>query len=302
MLTLSYLLLAVPLFLAVALVAGNNLSACVGTLIGSGVVRRSTGIGIGVAGYVSGLILQGSQMSRVADMLFPTTSYTLISEALVATIVVFVFALWMRAPVSLSMSLVGLVLGISVSKNLPIDAGYALTVVAMWFVAPVASILSSALLVRLLVRSKPVDVWKRASTFKAALLAASFLASYVLGANTMGVVVAVAGFTLPDVLTAIAGIAAGSLLLSRGSIQKIGQQMFSLRYSNAFLTLMDSVVLVETATLFGLPLSNTQTIASSLFGAGIAYKQRFLSAKPFILIALGWVSASLVSFFIGLAV
>ncbi len=58
--------------------------------------------------------------------------------------------------------------------------------------------------------------------------------------------------------------------------------------------------LVESATLLGLPLSNTQTAPSTLFGAGLTHRERFLSAKPFMVIAAGWVAAPLISFGFGL--
>lgn len=300
--TAAFLSPGIPLFFAVALVAGNNLAACVGTLIGSGVTRKRTGIFIGIAGYVSGLLLQGSSMVRVTALLFPAASAGLASTALIVTIIVFVCGLLLRVPTSLSMSLVGLIIGISISRHLVIDTAYALTVVAMWFVAPLVAIAASFISVRVLNSSKPRDLWKRASSFKLLLLVSSFLAAYVLGANTMGVIVAVSGYSGANVAIALAGIPAGSFLLSRGGLQRIGSEMFSLRYSNAFVTLLDSVILVETATLFGLPLSNTQTLSSALFGAGVTYKQRFLSAKPFILIILGWVVASLFSFLIGIMI
>ncbi len=296
------LALVIPLFLAVALVSGNNLSACVGTLIGSGVIRKRTGILIGILGYVAGLLIQGSAMVKVSTLLFPSASTALVSEALIVTVIVFLAGILLRVPLSLTMSMVGLIMGISVSRHMVIDTGYAFTVIAMWFAAPVVAIVASVVSVKALNTSRPRDIWKRASTYKLILLVSSFLASYVLGANTLGVIVAVAGFSFQNMAVAVIAVVAGSYLLSGGALQRIGREMFSLRYSNALVTLLDSVILVETATLLGLPLSNTQTLSSALFGAGITYKERFLSAKPFILIVTGWILASLISFTIGLIV
>ena len=300
--TLESLVLLASLFLSVALVAGNNLSACVGTLIGSRVIGKWEGILIGIAGYVAGLLIQGSSMIRVSRLLFPSATPGLVTVALIATIIVFIAGNSFKVPISLSMSLVGLIIGISISRHMPIDSRYAFTVVGMWFVAPVISILIAGVSVRAISASRPRDVWRRASTYKLLLLLSSFLAAYTLGANTIGVVVSVAGFFIQNVVVAILAIPAGSYFLSRGSLQRIGSGMFSLRYSNAFATLMDSVLLVEAATLFGLPLSNTQALSSALFGAGISYRERFLSAKPFLLIVLGWAAATMISFTIGLLV
>jgi phosphate/sulfate permease len=57
---------------------------------------------------------------------------------------------------------------------------------------------------------------------------------------------------------------------------------------------------VEAATIFNIPLSNTQTTTAAVFGTGFAYKTRFVSLKPFLIILLGWVAAPLLSFFVGL--
>jgi phosphate/sulfate permease len=39
-----------------------------------------------------------------------------------------------------------------------------------------------------------------------------------------------------------------------------------------------------------------------VFGTGISYKAKFVSLKPFLLIALSWVIAPLLSFIIGLII
>lgn len=300
--TETTILVGTTLFFAVALVAGNNLSACVGTLVGSGAIRKSTGVLIGVFGYLTGLLLQGGDMGVVSGMLFPVSSPDVVFAVLLVTILVFITGNAIKVPVSLSMSLVPLIAGVSISRHLPINTGYAFSVAALWIIAPLVAIFAGALSVRAIGSSKPRDIWKRAATYRSLLFVSSFLASYVLGANTLGVVVAVTGFSQTNTLIAIAGVVAGSSLLGGGTLQRIGRGMFSLRYSNAFVSLIDSVILVELGTLLGLPLSNTQTLSSSLFGAGLTNKERFLSAKPFTVIVIGWLVASLLSFAIGLLI
>jgi phosphate/sulfate permease len=75
-----------------------------------------------------------------------------------------------------------------------------------------------------------------------------------------------------------------------------------MRYPNATATLVTSTVLVEAATILNIPLSNTQALAAAVFGTGISYKAKFVSLKPFLLIALSWVIAPLLSFIIGLII
>ncbi len=47
-------------FLLISLVAGNNLSACSGTIIGGNIVSRRIGILLTFIGYAGGMLLQGS--------------------------------------------------------------------------------------------------------------------------------------------------------------------------------------------------------------------------------------------------
>src|SRR6266516_3240676 len=57
-------------------VGGNNLSACSGTIIGSGMVRRRTGILLAVAGYITGLVIEGPKLFRVTEVFLPANTST----------------------------------------------------------------------------------------------------------------------------------------------------------------------------------------------------------------------------------
>jgi inorganic phosphate transporter, PiT family len=75
-----------------------------------------------------------------------------------------------------------------------------------------------------------------------------------------------------------------------------------MRYANATVTLLTSTILVELATVFNIPLSITQTTSTAVFGTGVSYRTKFVSVKPFLKIAAGWVIAPLLSFAIGLLI
>ena len=64
MLLLS-VVLVILVFLAVMLVAGNNLSACVGPAIGSRIVTKRFGVLVGAAGFSAGLLVQGSSNGHI---------------------------------------------------------------------------------------------------------------------------------------------------------------------------------------------------------------------------------------------
>jgi PiT family inorganic phosphate transporter len=175
-----------------------------------------------------------------------------------------------------------------------------LGIVVLWFIAPLAAIAVSFCVVRYINRHQPQMIWRRIRLYKLLLLVLSFTTAYVLGANTLGLIVATSGFNWATVTAAVAGIFVGVFFLSAGALRRVSQEFYLMRYSNATATLVASTALVELATFFHIPLSNTQTTAAAVLGTGIAYKTRYLSLKPFLAIVAGWVIAPLLSFGIGL--
>ena len=67
-------------------------------------------------------------------------------------------------------------------------------VVALWIVAPVISIVFAFYLIRAVNRTQPKNIWRRLQIYKILLIVFAFSTSYVLGANTIGLIVATGGF------------------------------------------------------------------------------------------------------------
>jgi PiT family inorganic phosphate transporter len=301
MLLLSVVVLVLT-FIAVMLVSGNNLSACVGPAIGSRIISKRFGMLFGAVGFSLGLVSQGIGMTKTLNILLPNGILQFRAEALLIAIIIFVVADLLRTPMSLSMSLVGLFAGLSVANKALTESVYIAEVFAMWVAAPLVAIVFAFYLIRIINRSQPKNVWRRLQTYKVLLLVLTFSTSYVLGANTIGLIVAIGGFDLISILIAIAAIFIGAFYLSAGEIRRVSQEIFLMRYPNALTTLLTSTILVEAATIFNIPLSNTQALSAAVFGTGISYKSRFVSLKPFLLILLSWIIAPLLSFTIGLII
>lgn len=293
------LFLAILVFLAVSLVAGNNLSVCIGPTVGARIVSKKAGELVGIAGFVTGLIVQGSGMSKSVAVLLPNSTVELQIIALLIAIIIFGIANFARVPMSLSMSLVGLLAGLSISTGITSGFPYITQVMVMWFIAPIAAIALAFFLLRLINRRQVKDIWGRIRYYKVLLIVLSFTTAYSLGANTLGLIVATAGFNLTNLVAAVAAVFVGSFFLGEGAIRRISQEFFLMRYSNATVTLATSTILVETAAFLNIPLSNTQTTAAAVLGAGISYKSKFMSLKPFLTILIGWIIAPLLSFLIG---
>jgi PiT family inorganic phosphate transporter len=301
MLWLSIVILVLT-FITVMLVSGNNLSACVGPAVGSRIITKRFGMLLGAAGFSLGLIAQGIGMTKTVNILLPNATLQFRAEALLVAIIVFVIADLIRVPASISMSLVGLLAGLSIATSTLTNMAYIAEVVAMWVVAPLIAIVFAFYLIRIIHRNWTENIWRRLQIYKILIIVLAFTTSYVLGANTLGLIVATGGFNITTVIAAIVAIFIGTFYLSAGEIRRVAQELFLMRYPNATATLVVSTVLVEIATILKIPLSNTQALASAVFGTGISYKSKFVSVKPFLLIALSWVIVPLLSFIIGLII
>ncbi len=294
--------LVILVFVAVMLVAGNNLSACIGPAIGSRIVTKRFGVLVGAAGFSAGLLVQGSGMMQSVGILLPNASPVLRAEALLVAIIIFVIAFRIRVPMSLSMALVGLLAGLSIAGKSLANGLFVGEVVLTWVFVPLIAFGLAFALIRLLNRSWPANLWHRLQAYKVLLIVSSFTTAYVTGANTLGMIVAMGGFDYASVLAAVAAIFVGSFFLSEGAIRRVSEEFFLMRYANAAITLATSTVLVEAATIFNIPLSITQTTSTAVFGVGLSYRTKFVSVKPFLKVVAGWVIAPLLSFAIGLLI
>ncbi len=301
MITLAYLTTIALAGILTAFVAGNNLSAAVGTIIGSRITSRAMGIGIGILGFTIGLMLEGSALHSASANLLPH-SYTLVSYAFLVSFALFILAYLLRSPLSLTMVLVGVAIGLSIHHGYAVNRSFVILMVATWILAPLGSVLFAFLLNRELQKRQSRNFWSEISYLKVILIVVSFLTAFTLGANTLGLIANMAGFDIWVIASMITGIVAGSLFLSKGIIKRVGEEMYLMRYSNALTSLLVSSVFVEIATLFSIPLSNTQTLTSSVLGTGMSYRTKAIYMRPFMIVLATWIIAPLAGLFLGLVI
>jgi PiT family inorganic phosphate transporter len=278
-----------PLLLAVAtlliiLVSGNNAQASIGNLIGANVLKTRTALLLEVVGVSLGLLLQGNIMTKAADNLAKGLSSETVLVVLTVTLALFVVAHFARLPLSLTHMLPALLVGVSL-----VFTTYFLFVILAWMAAPAAALVATPLIARLAAKPGANDFWAKIEVYKALLILVSFLFAFTLGANTIGLIVAVEGFGGFAIPLAIVGVVIGTFFLSAGEIRRVSSELFDLGYSNATSSMLTSAILVETSTLVGIPMANTMVQNTAVFGAGLSYKTKFFSAKPFVLVALSWI-------------
>jgi len=278
-------------------VGGNNLAACCGPLIGSGMVNRRTGILIAITGYLLGLTIEGPKLFRVREIFLPLDTATGTFSILIASLIIFLGGELSKIPLSLSKALTGAILGVSIALGTFSRSGYLILILAFWFLVPLIATALGILLVGLDDRLSPRNLWLKLSLLKTGLLVVSFLSAYVLGSNTLGLIAGVV-YNQTVYATVAVGLGAvlGTFVLGRGALRRLTEGIFSLRYPNAFFSQLIGSATVELANQLGVPLSITETVSSGIIGSGLARKMRMMNARNIFLIITSWILSPLAGF------
>ncbi|MGC8546989.1 MAG: anion permease [Thermoplasmata archaeon] len=292
--------IALSLLILAAIVSGNNLSIAVGSLVGSNVTRRDAAVLIGIIGFIAGFFIGTGHMEKTVSLLFPYNSL-IILLVIWGSILIFVLAQFVRVPISLTMAIVGIAIGLFIRDGRYYGFPVVFRISVMWVIAPIMAVVFSYIMMKVLISWKSRKVWRTASSMKIILIFLAFLSSFTLGENTLGFIGAIWNQHMIVYPSVVLGIIIGSIFLSRGVLKRISYEIYSLNYSSALVSLISSSVLVEIATLFGLPLSNTQTLTSGILGAGLGKKMRAVSLKPVVRILLLWFISPFIGILIGLA-
>jgi PiT family inorganic phosphate transporter len=283
-------------------VGGNNLSACCGPLIGSGMVNRRTGILLAITGYILGLTLEGPKLFRVREIFLPVDTATGTFSILLASLIVFFGGELSKIPLSLSKALTGAILGVSIALGTFNSSGYLGLILAFWFLVPLAATALGILLVGLDDRLSPRNLWLKLSLLKTGLLLVSFLSAYVLGSNTLGLIAGVVyNQTLYATVSVGTGAVLGTFVLGRGALRRLTEGIFSLRYPNAFFSQLIGSATVEFANQLGVPLSITETVSSGIIGSGLARRMRMMNSRNVFLIISSWIISPLAGFLLAYA-
>jgi inorganic phosphate transporter, PiT family len=278
------LLLLVIATLLILLVSGNNAQASIGNIIGAKVLRARTALLVEVAGVSLGLVAQGSSMTTAAGHLAEGLSSQTVLIVLTLALGLFIVAHFARLPLSLTHILPALLAGVALAFT-----SYFFLMVLAWMAAPVAALVASPMIARLAAKPGANNFWDKIEVYKALLILVSFVFAFTLGANTIGLIVAVEGSGGAAIPLAILGVVIGTFFLSAGEIRRVSSGMFNLGYSNAMSSMLTSAILVEASTLVGIPMANTMVQNTAVFGAGLTHKTRLFSARPFALLALSWI-------------
>jgi len=283
-----------------AVVSGNNISSCCGTIIGSRMVSRRTGILIAVAGYLLGLSIEGPKLFRVRQAFLPNETSTEIFSILLATLLIFIGGELTKIPLSLSKALTGTILGVSFAIGTLQQTSYLILILLFWVSAPIFATALGLFFVKLDDRYSPRNLWVKLSLLKVGLVAMAFLSAYVTGSNALGLI---AGVPSNQPLIATVAVGMGSVLgasvLGRGALRRLTEGIYSLRYPNAFYSQLLGAGTVELANQLGVPLSTTETVSSGIIGSGLASKMRVMNPRNVFLIIASWIISPALGFLLG---
>jgi PiT family inorganic phosphate transporter len=302
---LQYLqyLVYVLAFVVIALVSGNNLPACTGSIISSNIISRRKGLLLTILGYSIGFIAEGSLLRAGISSIMPVNSYLLSSVVLFSALVVFLFAHKTKVPQSLSITMSMAILGLDLAIGAKPNLGFLSEMLIAWILTSILAIWLSYSTMKHSYRFlKKKNIWRSVSSMKTLLIMVSFFTAFTLGANTLGFVYALmphqsAAFYVQ--LLGIVGIMVGSIFLSRRELSLMGSGIVSMRYLNSLVTQSISALFVELATFFSIPLSNTQMYVSSIYGSTISYKTNMAHGKSIMIILRSWLIMALISIAVG---
>ena len=278
-------------------VGGNNLAACTGTIIGSGMVRRRTGVLIAVAGYITGLAIEGPKLFKVSEIFLPSNTSIGAFSILLASLIVFLGGEYFKVPLSLSKALTGSILGVSVALGTLNESSYLALIVTFWFLVPLLATVLGVVLVALDDRLSPRNLWLKLTLLKTGLLPLAFFSAYVLGVNTLGLIAGIPrNETFQATIVVGLGAVVGAFVLGRGALRRLTEGIFSLRYPNAFYAQLVGSATVELANQLAVPLSITETVSSGIIGSGLARRMRVLNVRNIFLIVSSWVLSPIAGF------
>ena len=272
------LLFVLGLLLCVIL-GSNNASVCFGTSTGSNDTNYPLAAGMAALGVFLGMLLEGYKLSGVVfSSGLGEISVETMLIMLIVNLAMLLVATYFRIPLSLSHSLIGSVVGVGVGTRVPVNWSYILTVVLSWVLTPLVGILSAVLISMALIRvshniKNPLTL---DYLYGRLTLILAFYTSYVLGANTIGLVTGLFVDYLGKQLiySFIFGLAAafGIFFLGRGLAEVVGQGIVELSPLTGLVAQFGGAFTVHLFTQFGLPVSITQALLGGVLGAGLAKK------------------------------
>ncbi|MFP3197499.1 MAG: anion permease [Sulfolobaceae archaeon] len=293
------------------LVGGNNSAIALGILVSTNVLRRRLSYLINAISLFSGASIGSITMESSIYGLVSSQNFLLLeivlSAILFSSTVTFYYLNKIGIPASLSQmiypSLASVVL--IARGTIGFDWGKFDFTVLSWILSPLVAIatsLSMYFFLKNFLKSERNFI-REIRYYKYGLIISSIFTSFVTGANAIGIIVSAGLISEPFYITAPIYATAASLgiyLSSRKAVITVGFRITRLGYTAASSALIGSDIISEVFTIFGVPISITQTIMGGIIGLSLrsfGYDvQRQLKQ-----IAKGWIVSPMLAMIVSLA-
>ena len=260
-------------------------------------------MGVAVATTIGGIIKAGDARAHLV-----------IAALLGACVWEILTWLW-ALPMSSSHSLVGGLIGAGLAALGPSGIGWnkVILVFVALFVSPFLGIITGFIfmsLSRFFFAKTKMSLTRADKFYKRMQILSSSWVSFSHGSNdatkVMGIIViflasqkglgvkdfvAKNGFPIWVILACAAAMAVGTFLSVRSFrlIRTLGEKITKLHPINGFSAEVGGAIIIQLASLFGLPVSTTHVVTSAVTGTGLASKLGGVSWKVFRAIMLAWV-------------
>ena len=282
---------ALALILALTfLVSSNNLSLVAGMAVGSRLLRPGVAMMIALAGYIIGLLLQGSEMR----------GYGVSAEGLlilsIIGVLVFTIGEAAKIPMSITNSLYMSWSALVLYNNGALPINFPI-VLSSWFIIPILLALAAYLLypslVRLMASSNPI---MRLSVYRLIMILTVFLVGFSFGANNLGLIWSMLRFSKVGLIGVIFASTLGVVITGRRTLGQFSRGMFIPPPVSSSVTQLLSFTALELSTVFAIPISLTLCTVGSLLGISMARGMRIINTQYLRLILIGYISTMIIAF------
>lgn len=289
----------------------------VSTVIYTGALKPRTAIAIAAAFNFLGPLIMGVAVAKTIGGVINSADATahLVVAALLGALLWDILTWVWALPVSSSHALVGGLLGAGLAALGPdgINRHKVLLIFASLLVSPVIGIATGFLLMsisRFILQKIRLNLDKADAFYRHMQVISSSWVSFSHGSNdatkVMGIIVIFLaaskglsvndyigqhGFPMWVILACAAVMGVGTYLSVRSFrlIRTLGEKITQLHPVNGFSAEVGGAVVIQVASLFGLPVSTTHVVTSAVTGTGLATGLGSVSWKVFRAIMLAWV-------------
>ena len=282
-------------------VSANNASICFGTSVGTGIIGNLKASFLVSLGLLLGLFAEGTKLFQaVPNGVLADFGYNSVVVIFVASISVTLAATILRLPLAISSAMVGASIGAGLALQEGINWGYTMIIFLSWLFTPLiafaVSILANVLILRIGSRIGGIVTYYVAT--KWLNLVGVFYVSYVLGANTLGLVSGIANSFVGNtiIVLAVSGVASviGVFFFSAGVARTIGSEILDLGTTTALAAQLGGAFTIHLFTQFRVPVPVSEAVVGGVMGIGSSRRITLINRPLVRKILSGWLISPLV--------